>query len=152
MNWDAIGAIGEVIGAVAVVLSLLYVARQVQDGSKQIRLNTTSNVMTLTQDSFSAIYVSEANQDIWHSGLESPNDLTDAQFQRFVMYMDRVFYTYQLLVTQYDAGVVEEEVFQMQRAYFKYLYKSPGGKLWWPESKLVLSERVQALLEKEYAT
>ena len=29
MNWDAIGAIGEVVGAVAVVVTLLYVARQI---------------------------------------------------------------------------------------------------------------------------
>jgi hypothetical protein len=28
MNWDAIGAIGEVIGAVAVVASLVYLAVQ----------------------------------------------------------------------------------------------------------------------------
>ena len=146
MNWDALGAIGEVIGAVAVVLSLLYVARQVRDGSKQIRLNTTSNLMTLTQDSFAPIFLSQANQDIWHSGLETPEDLTDAQFRQFLTYMDRVFYAYQLLVTQYDSGVVEDDVFNMQGAYFKYLYQTSGGQKWWPQSKLALSERVRFYL------
>ena len=29
MNWDAIGAIGEIVGAAAVVVSLIYLARQV---------------------------------------------------------------------------------------------------------------------------
>ncbi len=34
MNWEAIGAIGEVSGAVAVVLTLLYLARQVSESRK----------------------------------------------------------------------------------------------------------------------
>jgi len=30
MNWDAIGAIGEIVGALAVVLSLIYLATQIR--------------------------------------------------------------------------------------------------------------------------
>jgi len=35
MNWDAIGAVGEVVGAVAVVVTLLYVARQIRQANAQ---------------------------------------------------------------------------------------------------------------------
>jgi hypothetical protein len=35
MNWDALGAIGELIGAVAVVVTLLYVARQIHQANAQ---------------------------------------------------------------------------------------------------------------------
>ena len=31
MNWDAIGAVGEVIGAVAVVLTIGYLAKQTKE-------------------------------------------------------------------------------------------------------------------------
>jgi hypothetical protein len=37
MNWDAIGAIGEVIGATAVVLSLIYLATQVRVSNRLAR-------------------------------------------------------------------------------------------------------------------
>ena len=30
MNWDAIGAVGEIIGAIAVVVTLFYLARQIK--------------------------------------------------------------------------------------------------------------------------
>jgi hypothetical protein len=36
LNWDAIGAVGEILGALAVVITLVYLA-------KQLRENTTSN-------------------------------------------------------------------------------------------------------------
>ena len=34
MNWDAIGAIGEVVGAVGVIITLIYLAAQIRQNSK----------------------------------------------------------------------------------------------------------------------
>ena len=36
MNWDAIGAIGEIVGAAAVVVTLIYVAVQVRQNTKSM--------------------------------------------------------------------------------------------------------------------
>lgn len=35
MNWDAIGAIGEIIGALAVVVTLIYLSRQIRHANQQ---------------------------------------------------------------------------------------------------------------------
>ena len=40
MNWDAIGAIGEVVGALAVVVSLIYVATQIKQNTSATRRQT----------------------------------------------------------------------------------------------------------------
>lgn len=48
MNWTAIGAIGEVLGAIAVVLSLVYVAAQV-------RHNTTALSRAASADAIAGI-------------------------------------------------------------------------------------------------
>ena len=37
VNWDAIAAIGEILGATAVVVSLLYVAREVRSNTKAMK-------------------------------------------------------------------------------------------------------------------
>ena len=37
MNWNAIAAIGELSGAVAVVISLLYLARQISQNTRAMR-------------------------------------------------------------------------------------------------------------------
>ncbi len=34
MNWDAISAIGEIVGAVAIVITLIYLAVQIQQNTK----------------------------------------------------------------------------------------------------------------------
>ena len=43
MNWDAVGAIGEIIGAVAVVATLYYLALQIRENTartRQVEANT----------------------------------------------------------------------------------------------------------------
>ena len=37
-NWDAIGAVGEIIGALAVVISLLYLATQIKSQNRESRV------------------------------------------------------------------------------------------------------------------
>ena len=41
MNWDAIGALYEAIGALAVVITLLYLAIQIKEQTKETRLTAT---------------------------------------------------------------------------------------------------------------
>jgi len=42
MNWDAIGAVGEALGALAVVVTLIYLSTQIRQNSKVISLNETA--------------------------------------------------------------------------------------------------------------
>ena len=40
MNWEAIGAIAELLGAVGVIASLVYLATQIRHSREQMRENT----------------------------------------------------------------------------------------------------------------
>lgn len=144
-----LGNYGEFVGAIAVVATLIYLARQVRDGSRQIRLNTTSNLATLSQESFSAIYFSPSNQELWHTGRDNPEKLTDEQFQQFATYMDRIFYAFQLLVTYHDVGAIEEDLFRTQGSYYRYLFNTPGGRKWWAQTPMQFSESARHHLGRD---
>ena len=51
MNWDAVGAIGEIVGALAVVASLLYLAIQTRANASALRSNAVWNAETIFGDS-----------------------------------------------------------------------------------------------------
>ena len=40
MNWDAIGAIAELLGAIGVIASLVYLGRQIRDGQRALRASS----------------------------------------------------------------------------------------------------------------
>ena len=45
MNWEAIGAVGEVAGAVGVILTLAYLARQMRVNTVALQNETTRDAM-----------------------------------------------------------------------------------------------------------
>jgi hypothetical protein len=54
MNWDAVGAIGEVLGAIGVIVTLGYLAVQTRQNTRAINASTFSNNTSLWQDWFLA--------------------------------------------------------------------------------------------------
>jgi hypothetical protein len=46
MNWDAIAAIGELVGAAAVVATLFYLAIQVKDSNRNYRIESARSVVS----------------------------------------------------------------------------------------------------------
>ncbi len=50
MNWDAIGAIAELLGAVGVIASLVYLAGQIRQSREQMALNSRTMQASTQQD------------------------------------------------------------------------------------------------------
>ena len=46
MNWEAIGAIGEIVGAAAVFLTLIYLALQIRQNTSSVRLAAVDAAIT----------------------------------------------------------------------------------------------------------
>jgi len=53
VNWDAIGAVSELIGAVGVVITLIYLAVQIRQNTRAVRLDTSHNIMEEIRDMYS---------------------------------------------------------------------------------------------------
>jgi len=63
MNWEAIGSVGEIVGAAAVVVTLAYFALQILDGKKASQAQATINATQLASS--------------WRSTLLSNSDLAE---------------------------------------------------------------------------
>ena len=74
MNWEATGAIGEVVGAVGVIITLVYVAIQVRHGKR----STDANTRALEEARLLAI--SQAYESRTNSILEYFRDTRDSPF------------------------------------------------------------------------
>ena len=55
MNWEAVGAIGNVVGGIAVTITLVYLVVQVKQNNKLLRLNTANVVTEELQAMFSLL-------------------------------------------------------------------------------------------------
>ena len=65
MNWDAIGAVGEIIGAFAVVVTLFYLARQVRHNTRMARAEMTKDLMLASRTAIMDIAAHDRLAEIW---------------------------------------------------------------------------------------
>ncbi len=84
MNWDAISAIGEIIGAAAVVISLLYLAVQIRDQNKEARLLAMHNMSRELRDA-TRTFANEDITDIFVRANESHDNITEAESVRWAI-------------------------------------------------------------------
>src|SRR5437660_7252467 len=70
MNWDAISAISQLIGSIAVVFSVLYLAVQVHQSTRVAKLATQDAVAAALRDVTKPLMQNAELERIWRVGLE----------------------------------------------------------------------------------
>ena len=148
MNWDAIGAVGETIGAVAVVVSVLYLAFQVKLGTKHSRANTQHQIV---QDIQAHQNILKENPNLFRRGYSGLSNLTDDEKVVFGTYFADVVSTFESTLRLRNAGLVEDTIWSGHRAFMFALLQTPGGLEWWSEWKGLFSKDVSGYIEKALA-
>ncbi len=147
MNWEAAGAIGEIVGAAAVVLTLFYLARQIGDASVQVKIGSLTSMYNLFNDAYLPIYNSKENMTIWVTGLSSPEDLDQVERDIFFLLMMRVVAPFEAAVAQHAKGTLEEQEFQSFVHIIKNMVHTPGGRAWIASRTMAMSQEMAAVLE-----
>ena len=133
LNWDAIGAIAELLGSVAVLVTLLYIAIQVRDAKRMneisISANRTTNIAARIVDNphLAEILAKIRVKTGQISAIEMAKhewELSDAEAETWFRYMGTI---YRGVEAQYLAtGEVSKSMILMVRSdpqavlYFKY--------------------------------
>ena len=102
MNWEAIGAVGEILGALAVVVSLLYLAVQIRHGANATRAASRYASAQLTTDILVAIASDPEVASIFRRGQNDPDSLSDDEGLRFDMLLYAVFDQWE----KYDSSII----------------------------------------------
>jgi hypothetical protein len=77
VNWDAIGAVAEVIGALAVLITLIYLALQIRQNTRAINssaLDSTVNTISIARQS---IYENDDVARVYLKGMATPEELDE---------------------------------------------------------------------------
>jgi len=89
MNWEAIGAIGELVGSVAVVASLVYVAMQLRQHTAMMRTLASQERVQRDFDIASALIDNRDVAEIWVKGRSAFASLSEVDQQRLIWFERR---------------------------------------------------------------
>ncbi len=130
MNWEAAGALGEIVGAFAVLFTLLYLARQIKDNSKEVRQASIVAINDLVNDAYEPIYYNDRNIRIWVSGHNDPTELSDEDVAVFSLFMARLVNVHLTSFSQYRYQTLDNDEYRKYVNSLKSLLDTPGGKVW----------------------
>ena len=128
MNWEAIGAVGEILGAIAVVVTLIYLSIQIRQSSTQTRMATYESWISGFSDVDSMLGNNKEAAMAFHIGLSDPNSLGDAEKQQFYWVMRSFTVQYFKLYRLYQQGIIPEEDWTENAREAAALLSSAGGK------------------------
>jgi len=90
INWDAIGAVGEVIGAIAVVVTLLYLSVQLRENTRSVEHSIKRGVYGDAQTWVDKLIESPELTELYRAGMNG-HDLSANDQLRFGMMLDQLF-------------------------------------------------------------
>ena len=83
MSLEDLGNIGEFVGAMAVIVSLVYLAVQIRQNTRSVRTSTYQDIVRMVQEIDLLLASDPELNRIWVVGRKDPARLDDGQQQRF---------------------------------------------------------------------
>ncbi len=87
MDWDAVAAIAEVVGLIVVVVSLVYLAAQIQQNTEASRAGTSFSINAALAEILDAIRSDGEFAGIWLRGCSSLQSLDEVERARFTSHL-----------------------------------------------------------------
>lgn len=86
MNWEAISAIGQLIGAIAVIITLIYLSIQMKQNTEAVATSTYESTMTGFNDINVVVASTPELASILNRGYMNTNELTKIETVQFNSY------------------------------------------------------------------
>lgn len=114
-------AIGETLGAIAVVISLVYVGRQLKQNTAMMRNASATEILEIDHTIILPIIESEEFSEIWLKGDHRLNELSEANLQRLLIFERRAFTLWHHHFQQRRQKLVSDEMWHYQNQMIRFL-------------------------------
>ena len=129
MNWEAIGAIGELLGAIAVLVTLIYLATQIRQNTKSVTTATYDSVMSVYTQTNATVAGNRDIASILLRGSLNPDSLDTEEAFRYSAIMRSYASQWLKQLRLYEHGALSAREWERFAQEAAQIFASPGGKL-----------------------
>ena len=131
MNWEAIGAVAEIMASVGVIISLLYLAVQIREQTIESRLATGNELANQLNVTYGTLSSHHDLASLYLRGLQSFESLDSPERVQFAAHMNRTFRVVEAMFNQYRWKRIDDAVWHGLDAALRDIFTYPGTKTWW---------------------
>jgi len=138
--------IGEIIAAVMVVVSLIYVALQVRQNTHTLQVTAAQAYVVMYNTLTSELAKSDCAV-IWHKGLANFECLEGGELVQFSAISGQLMRIYESAFLQWRKGALDDQIWQASRNGLRDALTAPGFRQWWQYRKSWYSEDFRQFLD-----
>ncbi len=140
------GAIGEFIGAIAVVVTLIYLAIQMRQNTNALKLNTAGSVTEELQESFSLLASNQELAEIFVTAARETT-LQGAERVRFNTFTHNFVRVYENAFLQWRAGVIDPAHWEGMTRMMIDFTSMAAFQTYWQDRKHWVSNKFQEYMD-----
>ena len=130
MNWEAIGAAGELVEAIAVVVTLAYLAVQIRTNTKTVRASNYGDLITSSNE-FNSATIDPATASLWVKGLADYDGLSAEEQARFSGVASLMFNAALRAHHLHQKDLLSDEMWESLAHAVDALLENVGVRQWW---------------------
>lgn len=154
MDFDVLGNLGDFIGGIAVVVTLIYLAVQVRQNSHHVEASVRQARAQAIREGMSADYAIAVAQDeklmaLYLKGLLDFDALDELERARFSFLLGHMFGQIESNLLMYQEGFMSEERSEAQRHHLRVHIAAPGVRTWWKQYSFYFTPTFHAIVNEE---
>ena len=139
MNWDAIGAIAEMLGSIAVVITLIVLLIQVRHSASMLKHSTVQSIMNTNNEFLGNLANNPDLYNIYYRGLRNDENLEPQERGRFDLLMLATLRIVDMQFQQYIGGGSDDLHWGAIKAGLQSTLAMPGANASWQRQRSTLS-------------
>jgi len=151
VNWEAIGAIAEILGSLAVIVTLVLLILQLKTNSIMIQNSTAQSSTSSISEWARQLTQNPDLYLLYRAGLKDDTVLSKEDRGRFDLILFQVFQSVSGMYSQYLNSGLEKVRWEAELVTFGVNYNTPGGRASWERQKYMLDPRFQKEVEQYFS-
>jgi hypothetical protein len=153
MNWDAIGAIAELLGAIGVIGSLIYLAFQIRRNTRTQKRANVGDIATELAATARCTATDPELASLLLRGYADIGSLNSVERYRFDTFFYAFIANFERALIDAQSGDYPEEQLVPLRAAIAGFLGTDGGRAWWKQTRswftLIGQQSIDAILSDE---
>lgn len=146
---DALGNIGDFLGGLGVVITLLYLAIQIRQNTRSSRTESYQAAVAAVSEFTREVGLSSDGSRILMAGLIDFESLPLEEKMRFNLMMTSVVRNLENIHYQFSHGAIEESAWRGWAVRIHSFLEPPGARAWWHTQELAYSSEFRHFVNEE---
>ncbi len=140
--------LAEIVGSVAIILSLVFVGLQILDSTRQMRTSTAYNATLALQTWYNELGTNEQAAKIFRQGMRDPTSLSKDEQVQFLMCIHSALLAYQTIYFVGTEGTLDAALYKAMVSTSEASVTTPGFAWYWQQRSHNFTDEFRGFIDQ----